>query len=68
MSQPDSNYHRALTANRKLLEQIAALQAENERLKKIGFKMREMIGDHHWTLAWDRECKYSPNAAKGGQS
>ena len=46
----------------------AALQAENDRLKKIGFKMREMIGDHHWTLAWDRECKYSPNAAKGVQS
>ena len=33
MSQPDSNYHQALTANRKLLEQVAALQAENERLR-----------------------------------
>jgi len=33
VSQPDSNYHQALTANRKLLEQVAALQAENERLR-----------------------------------
>lgn len=35
MSHPDSNYHRALTANRKLLEQIATLQAENERLRLV---------------------------------
>ena len=46
--------------------EIARLTAENERLRKIGFEMRKMIGDHAWTLAWDAECKYSPYAAKEG--
>lgn len=45
---------------------LADAAAENERLRYIGFKMRDMIGDHAWTLAWDAECKYSPFAAKEG--
>jgi hypothetical protein len=26
-----------------------------ERLSKIGDKLAEMVGDHHWTIEWNRE-------------
>ena len=29
-----------------------------QRLIVIGDKMREMVGDHHWTLVWDYERKF----------
>jgi hypothetical protein len=34
---------------------------ENKRLTAIGDKMREMVGDHHWTLVWDRETNFRGN-------
>ena len=50
------------------------LKAEVERLTKagdafisVGIKMREMIGDHHWTLEFDRVRTDWYFAAKEGK-
>ncbi len=50
------------------------LKAEVERLTKAGDqsiaisdKMREMIGDHHWTLMYDQVRKMWNAAKNGGQ-
>ena len=58
----------------KLREENARLKAEVERLTKagdafisVGFKMREMIGDHHWTLEFDRVRTDWYFAAKEGK-
>jgi len=49
------------------------LKAEVERLTKagnqsiaVGTKLREMVGDHHWSLEFDR-VRTDWNAVKGGQ-
>jgi cell division septum initiation protein DivIVA len=39
--QPNKQYHQALTANRKLLEDNARLQAQVERLTKAGDELWE---------------------------
>jgi hypothetical protein len=55
-------------------EDYASLKAEVERLTKagdafisVGVKMREMIGDHHWTLEFDRVRTDWYFAAKEGK-
>jgi len=51
----------------------ARLKGEVERLTNagnqsiaVGIKLREMVGDHHWSLEFDR-VRIEWNAAKGGQ-
>ena len=51
----------------------ARLKAEVERLTEagnqsiaVGMKLREMVGDHHWSLEFDR-VRTDWNAVKGGQ-
>jgi hypothetical protein len=63
------------SANESLIDENARLKAEVERLTKagdafisVGVKMREMIGDHHWTLEFDRVRTGWCFAAKGVQS
>jgi hypothetical protein len=53
---------------------IKQLEAEVDRLTKagdafisVGIKMREMIGDHHWTLEFDRVRTDWYFAAKEGK-
>ena len=54
-------------------EDYARLRAEVERLTKagdqsiaVGTKLREMVGDHHWSLEFDR-VRTDWNAVKGGR-
>jgi hypothetical protein len=55
-------------------KEIERLKAQVERLTKagdafisVGVKMREMIGDHHWTLEFDRVRTDWYFAAKEGK-
>ena len=43
MSEPNRQYHQALSANRKLLAENARLKAEVERLTKAGDAMADEI-------------------------
>jgi hypothetical protein len=53
--------------------EINELKAQVERLTKagnqsivVGTKLREMVGDHHWSMEFDR-VRTDWNAVKGGQ-
>lgn len=64
----------AYTQNIQLLDQVKHLEAKVERMTNAGDKsiaicdkMREVIGDHHWTLMYDQMRK-EWNAATEVQS
>ena len=66
MSEPNRQYHQALSANRKLLDENARLKAEVSRLRKAGDAMLPFFiyppyekGSHKAVLNW--------NAAKEGK-
>jgi hypothetical protein len=38
--------------------EIDQLRREKRTLRFIGDKMREIVGDHHWTLEWDHHTGF----------
>ena len=53
MSEPNRQYHQALSANRKLLAENARLKAEVEQLTKAGDDM----ADKMWPLCGCQDCE-----------
>ena len=43
----------------RVLERIMELEKTVTRLTAVGNEMAKMVGDHHWTLVWNREIKES---------
>jgi hypothetical protein len=40
------------------MERLIADYERAKHMAKIGDKLAEMVGDHHWTLEWSRERRY----------
>ena len=68
----DHLYHQALSANRKLLEENAALKAEVERLRKAGDELHAFlinyIVDSRISSAYLNKLDDGWNAAKEGKT
>jgi hypothetical protein len=45
---------RTIIPNEELQAQVERLTKAGDAFISVGVKMREMIGDHHWTLEFDR--------------
>ena len=65
MSEPNRQYHQALSANRKLLEENARLKAEVERLRMAA---QDIIENVCQTAEDYKAAMQVLNAAKGVQS
>jgi hypothetical protein len=58
---------RTIIPNEELQAQVKRLTKAGDAFISVGFKMREMIGDHHWTLEFDRVRTDWYFAAKEGK-
>ena len=67
MSEPNRQYHQALSANRKLLAENARLKSEVERLTKAGDAMQDDLKIQVWPWASQFKSIQHWNAAKEGK-
>jgi hypothetical protein len=57
---------RTIIPNERLQAQVERLTKAGNQSIAVGTKLREMVGDHHWSLEFDR-VRTDWNAVKGGQ-
>jgi hypothetical protein len=62
---PNNTHYVRYEDYKRLREQVALLSDDIRALTRIGDKMREMVGDHYWTLEWDYRAGVGRSNSKG---